>query len=332
MNDTDPIIPDWTAFQERILVPNNARVHRCHKDPFVDLFYEGSKNSVGLMVQIRPNDEVPESLTRLENIHVEKIYRTPDWFVSVSMNKEELFQPFYSLMRKMAETVIENRTEPFPALLREVRNLEELLKRRTFLSLEKQLGLFGELIVLRRILLNIPGSSLNCWMGPARDSHDFRLSGIELEVKTALSTQRKHTIHGFRQLMPSDQHQLALISVLLARTVQDDGESLPGLVSAVSGAICQKGQSDKEFYEKIAEVGYEQDDADLYPDRYVLRQPLLYVPIGDSFPRITLASIQHALGSEATRVTDLQYDLRVDGLGREEGHDEFPPYLLKDQR
>jgi hypothetical protein len=331
MKNVDPVIPDWGGFQERILVKKDARIHRCHSNPFVDLFYDGSKNRIGLMVQIRPADDVPEPLTRLENIYVEKVHRSPEWFVSVSINKEELFQPFYGLMRKMAETVIENRAAPFPALLREVRTLEELLKKRASLSIEKQLGLFGELTVLRRVLLNIPSSSSDCWMGPASDSHDFRLSEIELEVKTALSAQRAHTIHGFRQLMPSEKHQLALVSVLLARTVQDDGESLPELVSAVSEIIRGKGQSDKEFSDKVSKVGYEKEDADLYQDRYVLRQPLLYAPIEIGFPKITWATIQQALGFEAPRIADLQYDLRVDGLGPEEGQEGFPSFLLKNR-
>ena len=135
------MILDWASFAEKILVGEDARVHRCHQDPAVDFFYQGIKNRLGLMVEVGAEDQIPDSLTRLETIHIEKIDRDKSWFVSVSIERPELFQVFYTLLRQLAEKVIKNHKEPLPALLKEVGSLETLLKRKTTLSLEKQIGL-----------------------------------------------------------------------------------------------------------------------------------------------------------------------------------------------
>jgi hypothetical protein len=321
------MILDWTSFAERILVGEDARIHRCHQNPAVDFFYQGIKNRLGLMVEVGADDQIPDSLTRLETIHIEKITRDKSWFVSVSIEKPELFQVFYTLLCQLAEKVIKNHKEPLPALLKEIGSLETLLKRKATLSPEKQIGLFGELVVLRRILENDCSVGVDCWTGPMKDSHDFRLKKNELEVKTALSTQRIHTIHGFRQLFPSDGHELALVSVLLARAPQGDGSSLPEIIGQIERIVAGRGLPADHFQDRLISMGYNHEHAGLYTGRYVLRQPLAFIPIGEGFPRITLELIRQGLGENATRVTDIQYDLNVEGLGREDREEGFPAFL-----
>jgi hypothetical protein len=321
------MILDWTSFSSQILVGEEARIHRCHTNPFIDFFYQGINNRLGLMVQIGEADQISDSLTRLETIQIEKIRREPDWYVSVSIDKTELFQVFYSLLCQLAQKVIVNHKEPLPALLREISSLESLLKKKATLSLEKQIGLFGELTVLQRILENDVSVGVDCWTGPNRDSHDFRLKGKELEVKTALSTQRIHTIHGFRQLFPSGGHELALVSVLLAHAPQGDGHSIPELVGLIDRIVSARGFPADHFQDRLDAMGYNYEHAQLYAARYVLRQSLSFIPIGEGFPRITLELIQHGLGEEAARVQTVQYDLNVEGLGHEQGQDGFPAFL-----
>jgi hypothetical protein len=321
------MILDWTSFSNQILVGEDARIHRCHTQPFIDFFYQGIKNRLGLMVQIGEADQIPESLTKLETIQIEKIRREPDCYVSISIDNTELFQVFYSLLCQLAQKVMVNQKEPLPALLREIASLESLLKKKATLSLEKQIGLFGELTVLERILGNDSSVGVDCWTGPNRDSHDFRLKGNELEVKTALSTQRIHTIHGFRQLFPSAGHELALVSVLLARAPREDGFSLPELVRQIERLISERGLPADHFQDRLDSMGYNHEHAQLYSARYVLRQPLAFIPIGEGFPRLTLELIQGGLGAEASRVQTVQYDLNVEGLGHEQGQEGFPAFL-----
>ena len=321
------MILDWAQFTEQILVGEDARVHRCHHKPPIDFFYQGTRNQLGMMVQIFEKDQIPESLTRLETIHIEKVRRGSDWFVSVSIDQPDLFHVFYTLLCQLAQKVIHNNKEPLAALLREIAILEVLLKRKATLSLEKQIGLLGELIVLKRILENESSMGVDCWTGPSRDSHDFRLKGNEIEVKTALSTQRIHTIHGFRQLFPSDGHKLALVSVLVAHAPQGDGCSLPDLINAVERIVGVRGLPVDHLQDRLIAMGYNHEHAQFYSARYVLRQPLAFIPIEEGFPRITLDLIQHGLGPEASRVTSIQYDLNVEGLGYEEGRDGFPEFL-----
>jgi hypothetical protein len=88
-----------------------------------------------------------------------------------------------------------------------------------------------------------------------------------------------------------------------------------------------RGLPADHFQDRLIAIGYNHEHAQFYSACYVLRQPLAFIPIEEGFPRITLDLIQHGLGPEASRVTSIQYDLSVEGLGYEEGRDGFPVFL-----
>jgi hypothetical protein len=58
------------------------------------------------------------------------------------------------------------------------------------LTLSEAIGLYGELVILERLLL--AGYGLDCWVGAAKEVHDFRLADSDLEVKTTTANSREH--------------------------------------------------------------------------------------------------------------------------------------------
>jgi len=113
----------------------------------------------------------------------------------------------------------------------------------------------------------------------------------------------------------------------LARSPQGDGSSLPELIAQIERIVAERGLPADHFQDRLVSMGYNHEHAILYTNRYVLRQPLAFIPIGEGFPRITLELIRQGLGENANRVNDIQYDLSVEGLGHEEREEGFPAFL-----
>ena len=68
---------------------------------------------------------------------------------------------------------------------------------------EKEVGLFGELIVLGELLNAGDSAVLNQWKGPEDGLHDFVKDGEwELEVKTSVSPNPIVKVHPVTQLEP----------------------------------------------------------------------------------------------------------------------------------
>ncbi|MFG6297044.1 MULTISPECIES: PD-(D/E)XK motif protein [Streptomyces] len=177
----------------------------------------------------------------------------------------------------------------------------ELLRRRGGLLGDDALrGIFGELIVLEKILTASPGNGLSAWRGPDREPHDFRLNNGDLEVKTLGDNGSTVRIHGIGQLEPPTGGTLHLIVVRLS--VTSDGLALPDLVERLQSKVADR----KAFAVALARCGYSQMDADHYRDRRFTVAQITALPIDEAFPCIVPSSLSGVLPKE---VSNLSYSL-----------------------
>jgi len=89
-------------------------------------------------------------------------------------------------------------------------------------------GLFGELVVLER-LLERRGDAANLWTGPSGHRHDFTGVTRSVEVKTSTATEgRRVRIHGLDQLEAPSGAGLDLVWVRVEQNAS--GRSVPALV------------------------------------------------------------------------------------------------------
>jgi hypothetical protein len=70
------------------------------------------------------------------------------------------------------------------------------------LSEQEEIGLVGELLVLRHLIYCRGDGALSSWRGFAAEEHDFDLGLDDLEVKTSTSERRRHWISSLTQLQP----------------------------------------------------------------------------------------------------------------------------------
>lgn len=191
-------------------------------------------------------------------------------------------------------------------------NLRALLSARARLSESQQHGLLGELILLEALLEDHGPQALDWWLGPTGEQHDFACPDFDLEVKSTVSERRQHIISGVDQLRPNPGRPLWLLSIQITRAGGAAGISLAEVVSRLRTAL----SGDDRFRSALQDIGWRDEDADLYTTGYLLRSTPKAYPVDDDFPAITSdrlrASVPHP-----DLVTDIAY--RIDVTDRTAG-------------
>lgn len=125
-------------------------------------------------------------------------------------------------------------------------------KIKKILSLEEQLGLFGELLTLKNIILDNNGT-VESWCGPEKHLQDFACRNCAIEIKSGLSSQNKIITISSKNQLKIEREYLFLIFYSL--TKQEFGISIDQLVSSI-GKVLISDKDRTDFFKKLLEVGY----------------------------------------------------------------------------
>jgi Putative PD-(D/E)XK family member, (DUF4420) len=173
------------------------------------------------------------------------------------------------------------------------------------LTAEQQRGLFGELSVMRDVLLPAAGSvAVLAWTGPDRQLQDFQFPGCAVEVKTTSGNNAATVrITNERQLDHRAAGQLFLVTLALDARREGSGLALPDLVEDLHREIRPLGMA-ADFEQRLTMSGYLQTQAHLYADRhYTVRQRLIHT-VDEKFPKITEEDLPDGL-SDVSYTLDL---------------------------
>ncbi|MFH8472892.1 PD-(D/E)XK motif protein [Streptomyces sp. NPDC018000] len=173
---------------------------------------------------------------------------------------------------------------------------------------EQVAGLFGELVVLKRLLEKDP-SAHRLWCGPGRYRHDFWAGTTALEVKTSTSAEgRRPRIHGLDQLEAPEGGALWLTWFRLRRTTATDvSTGFTELIEQVF-ALCD---DESALVGLLAEAGYRPADADRYGDiRFSVTEERWY-RVGPDFPGLTGEGLASA--GVPVSVLDVEYTIDLSG-------------------
>jgi hypothetical protein len=319
----------WDNFRSSILVKGEERVHRVADAPIIEIFADGSRNCIGLWLEVPESTAIPDDLLKLAFIRTRIVTRTGKkktvTLLELAVSAASLYRQFYHFAIATAERVLVERKPSIEAVQLEMQGFAELLAETPLLGIERQIGLLGELLVLERLVMNGGPPALDSWIGPLHEPHDFRLGRSEYEVKTTICTQRIHTIHGAEQLVPTKGCKLFLLSVLLGPAGKGDGFSLAGKVQRLSALLEKAHAQANRFQQSLRTCGFREEDSAHYSRLFAIRRPLAVVPVDAKFPAITRKVIQSTLGAAlGSRIGGLQYDVDVEGLEAEEGTPGFP--------
>ena len=173
------------------------------------------------------------------------------------------------------------------------------------LSPEAEVGLVGELTVLRSVIeTGVPMvPAVESWTGPIGGVRDFELGTGALEAKATLSTTGfPARIGSLDQLDDSVRQPLFVVGVRLRQL--ESGECLPDIVRTVREAASSDAEAIRLLGERLIAAGY----LDAHSDRYVRRFKLVdtrIMEVADGFPRLTPGTVPQG-------ITRASYDIDLD--------------------
>jgi len=308
---TDEPLPQLTpAAVDRYFESGVPTSHTLSRDPRCELYIDPRAGTFELCT---PVDGAGPDLRGMQRVSVDTFSEGGEEWFRLRIEAQDIRYESYGLLVSVVESM-RSGARFAAATAGALANLRAILAARHRISPEQQVGLIGELLVLRSLLVGHDEVDvIEWWIGPHVEQHDFAFPDIDAEVKTTTSERRAHVIHGTGQLRSNPGRELWLVSIQLTRAGGADGISLAQLVTDVRETLTVRRE---RFLEHLVGLGWRDVDADLYRDRFLLRSaPQAYL-VDDDFPAITderlAASVPHT-----DLVSDLVY--RVDVSDREHG-------------
>jgi hypothetical protein len=155
------------------------------------------------------------------------------------------------------------------------------------LSVEAEVGLFGELSLLGKLLeIGVSADfATSAWKGPLDGLQDFSFGTGAIEVKTSLSIAGfTAKINCLNQLDTSSIYPLFLCAIKLCTSI--DGLTLSDLVARTRSMIKDNEVAIANFDLLLIHAGYVEKNSACYTRRFAQRELRLF-EVADSVPRLT---------------------------------------------
>lgn len=163
------------------------------------------------------------------------------------------------------------------------------------LTAEEQRGLFLEILFMVDWLIPAMGvaEAVASWRGPYGSPHDFVLPDASVEVKSTISSSRKHKISGFAQLEPLPLSKLFLFSSRLAEIPTGDS-SLSRMVEQAQTLLSSHPSSLELFESALLAAGYDHRQSHEYSTPIATIAPVLY-EVAEDFPRLSTSLLPRGI-------------------------------------
>lgn len=170
------------------------------------------------------------------------------------------------------------------------------------MSEQLQEGLYGELLVLKKLTFNFGDEAVSFWSGADRETHDFYVNGSAIEVKTtSAKSNEKIRISSEHQLNPKDVENTLFLYVNMVRKSRSDGTTLPDIIKFIHSGLSEPYRS--LFEEKLFKYGYIYSCEERYTLGFHLRSHQTY-KVDEFFPSIVPDNLDNGI-SEVTYSLDL---------------------------
>jgi hypothetical protein len=275
------------------------------------VFIEPIKPELGLRVAVGVDTEAPE--TGLSNIIARISTLNGKRFLEVVVTDSALFRDAYPVLCSMADRVQLNGLSPAAALRATLQKMSSLLLAPETMSREREIGLFGELLVLGGLISTLGVSSaVQTWRGGQAEEHDFGLPDLDIEVKTTSGEQRVHWIESLTQLVPTRERPLWLVSHQITSAGAGAGHTLSELIDLIRTAI-GAGPARDRFEGAVVDSGWREEDREPLTTRWTRRTASVAYAVVGTFPRLTPDALRDT-GLPLDRIPEVRYRIDLDGL------------------
>lgn len=315
----------WHDLSQRISV-GVPFVHRVPSPtataPSIDI--DIAENGAELRMWLPCSPTANISVSPLKDVEIVVAKRAGKYGIEISTRSRILYQEIYNFFVSVIDKVHLDGVAPEIAVEETVERWRELLRSQLIMSEEAQLGLFGELWLLKRLCSKFGESALHAWTGPLRESHDFRIGSAEFEVKTTRGGTHSHLINGLNQLEPSGGRALYLLSIRVELAGAGAGTTLPDEIRSVDESLPVTVRS--RFGRVLRDVyGYDATHDSMYQTRLQVADSPRLIPVLEDCPRLTRPMLSQI--PLLDRLSEVRYRANFEGLGFPEGSTVFETLL-----
>ena len=168
----------------------------------------------------------------------------------------------------------------------------------TGLTLEKQIGLFGELLLLKKLIIQtgLLKEILFIWTGPETGIRDFEKNNCAIEVKTTYThNHQKIWISSERQLDTTLLKYLFLFHLSIEKR-NSDKNTLNTIVEEIYSILEGDKLLSNIFKHKLISVGYFEHHKSIYQNNsFLIREEDFYI-IKEDFPRVEEKDLMKGVG------------------------------------
>jgi len=276
--------------------------------PRLDLRIDPPRDRLTLRAPIDASVEPPPNF--LAHVTAEIKIDGDGRHLEISTTDERLVVDGYGMLMAVADRIQLDGMDPVVALDHTLATWQSILAMRTRMSLQTEVGLFGELLVVRALSTTTRAAA---WRGGLSEEHDFGFVDTDVEAKTTTGERRCHWVHGLNQLVPTGDSPLWLLSIQLTRAGEAVGSRLPDLIDELR--LTASGHDRERIDENLAAAGWHEHQRDLFTDRWRLRTaPAAFHVTGD-FPRLTPERLA-AARIDLAPLRQVTYEIDLTGRAR----------------
>ncbi|MCA8299736.1 PD-(D/E)XK motif protein [Burkholderia sp. AU30198] len=290
--------------------------------PSIDIIIAENGSELRMWLPCSPITSL--SISPLNDVNISVAKKVGEHGIEISTRSRFLYQEIYNFFVSIIDKVHVDGVAPEIAVEETVERWRALLSSQLIMSTQVQLGLLGELWLLKRLASKFGESAVDAWTGPLREPHDFRIGNAEFEVKTTRGGTHTHLINGLNQLEPSGDRALYLLSIRVELAGAGAGTTLVDEIRSLKERLPISVQA--RFGHILREVyGYDTVHDSMYQTRLQMADAPRLIPILKDCPRLTRSMLSEI--PLLDRIADVQYRANFEGLGFLEGSAEFDSLL-----
>jgi len=246
----------------------------------------------GFCLQSKKNFESIKPPANLNGVSILKRNSTYNFGeLFLILNNKEDWQIFHSLCEDLISIThkYDNDEAMINAVEVRLKRWQQLLKqdRNQDMSLERQMGLFTELLCLKDIITPKIGieQAITSWVGADFDKQDFLLDNAIIEVKSYRTTKSPIINISSLQQLHSDKEPIFLLAYSLMQS--DNGTAINSIVKDIEKLLENEPEDILNIFEnKLLEYGYIPEIVKTPFYKFIVDKTKAYY-VSDNFPKIS---------------------------------------------
>ena len=315
-------IISWHNLEAQILKGNSFKL-LVQEPKLAWILFNSSTNELSLEIQVS-NELMPSVIPQAIDLRIRQTKEDVRILVLTSQNTD-LQRYFYDFIVEVLELIHLHNIEPAAAVEEAWKRWGQLIEQQSILSQEKQVGLLGELWLLRRLAHSENWEyAIDAWHRLPQAEHDFCLEVFDIEVKSTATDKRIHTVGSINQLQPSPDRELYILSLQFAPSSSHASGAF-SLTSDIDSILQElDGRNSKEvFIQRIKRVGWRSEHSAYYKTSFIKREDPYLVTVNSRCPRIVQPMLENFLGPLSARIQSVMYSIDLTGLGCADGTANF---------